>query len=39
MLQQMHEAFQVLDRDGDGQVNREDVIEVLTSLGKLLSVL
>lgn len=32
-LQQMHEAFQVLDRDGDGQVNRDDVVDVLKSLG------
>lgn len=33
-LREMREAFQVLDRDNDGQVNREDVSEVLLNLGQ-----
>ena len=32
-VREMREAFQVLDRDSDGQVNRDDVIDMLTSLG------
>jgi Ca2+-binding EF-hand superfamily protein len=32
-LREMREAFQVLDRDSDGQVNREDVVDILTNLG------
>ncbi|PGH23262.1 hypothetical protein AJ80_02678 [Polytolypa hystricis UAMH7299] len=32
-LREMREAFQVFDRDNDGQVNREDVAEVLLNLG------
>ena len=31
---EMREAFQVLDRNGDGKVGREDVIDMLTNLGK-----
>lgn len=34
-LREMREAFQALDRDGDGQVNREDVADILLNLGKL----
>lgn len=30
----MREAFQVLDRDNDGSVNKDDVAEVLTNLGQ-----
>lgn len=29
----MREGFQVLDRDNDGQVTRDDVIDMLTNLG------
>jgi Ca2+-binding EF-hand superfamily protein len=29
----MREAFQVLDRDNDGNVNRDDVADVLSNLG------
>jgi Ca2+-binding EF-hand superfamily protein len=32
-LRDMRESFQVLDRDNDGQVNRDDVAEVLVQLG------
>ena len=31
---EMREAFQILDRDNDGLVDREDVSETLVSLGK-----
>jgi hypothetical protein len=30
---EMREGFQVLDRDGDGQVGREDIVDMLTNLG------
>jgi len=30
----MRDAFQVLDRDDDGQVTRDDVIEMLAQLGE-----
>lgn len=33
-LREMREAFQALDRDGDGQINREDVADILLNLGK-----
>lgn len=29
----MREGFQILDRDNDGRVTREDVVDMLTSLG------
>lgn len=29
----MREGFQILDRDNDGQVNREDIVDMLTNLG------
>lgn len=32
-LREMREAFQVLDRDNDGMVNRDDVADVLRNLG------
>ncbi|MCJ1287767.1 hypothetical protein MMC26_007119 [Xylographa opegraphella] len=32
-VREMREAFQMLDRDSDGQVNRDDVVEMLGSLG------
>jgi hypothetical protein len=32
-LREMREAFQVLDRDNDGSVNRDDVADVLMNLG------
>jgi Ca2+-binding EF-hand superfamily protein len=31
----LREAFQVLDRDSDGQVGREDVADMLTQLGNV----
>ena len=30
---ELREAFQVLDRNGDGQAGREDVVDMLTNLG------
>ncbi|EGE84727.2 calmodulin [Blastomyces dermatitidis ATCC 18188] len=33
-LREMREAFQVLDRDNDGKVNREDVADILLNLGR-----
>lgn len=33
-VREMREGFQILDRDNDGQVNREDVVDMLTNLGK-----
>ncbi|KAL1992544.1 hypothetical protein VTN49DRAFT_4576 [Thermomyces lanuginosus] len=33
LLRDMREAFQVLDRDNDGNVNRDDVADVLSNLG------
>lgn len=30
----MREAFQILDRDSDGSVNREDVVDMLNQLGR-----
>jgi hypothetical protein len=32
-VREIREAFQVLDRDNDGLVNKDDVIDVLTTLG------
>ncbi|MCJ1403326.1 hypothetical protein MMC11_006549 [Xylographa trunciseda] len=32
-VREMREAFQILDRDSDGQVNRDDVVDMLGSLG------
>lgn len=32
-LREMRESFQVLDRDNDGQINREDVADILLNLG------
>jgi hypothetical protein len=32
-LREMREAFQVLDRDNDGQVSRDDVADILRDLG------
>lgn len=32
-VRDMREAFQVLDRDNDGNVNRDDVADVLSNLG------
>lgn len=34
-VRQMREGFQILDRDSDGSVNREDVADMLTQLGAL----
>lgn len=34
-MREIREAFQVLDRDNDGMVNKDDVADVLTSLGRL----
>lgn len=33
-VREIREAFQVLDRDNDGLVDKDDVIDVLTTLGK-----
>ena len=33
-VRELREGFQTLDRDNDGLVNREDVVDVLTSLGQ-----
>ena len=33
-LREIREAFQVLDRDNDGFVDKDDVADVLTNLGK-----
>ncbi|KGY14794.1 hypothetical protein PABG_12288 [Paracoccidioides brasiliensis Pb03] len=33
-LRELREAFQVLDRDNDGQVNRDDVVDILVKLGQ-----
>ncbi|KAI9839145.1 MAG: hypothetical protein M1819_003138 [Sarea resinae] len=33
-LREMRESFQLLDRDGDGQVTREDVVDMLSNLGQ-----
>ncbi|KAL8943601.1 MAG: hypothetical protein Q9216_000966 [Gyalolechia sp. 2 TL-2023] len=32
-VREMREGFQILDRDNDGIVNREDVVDILTNLG------
>lgn len=34
-VRELREAFQVLDRDSDGQVGREDVADMLTQLGMI----
>lgn len=34
-VRDMREAFQVLDRDDDGNVNREDIADILSNLGML----
>ncbi|TAQ84143.1 hypothetical protein B7494_g7536 [Chlorociboria aeruginascens] len=33
-VRELREGFQILDRDSDGQVGREDVADMLTQLGK-----
>ena len=35
----LRDGFQILDRDSDGIVNREDVADMLTQLGKYRLVL
>ena len=35
----LRDGFQILDRDSDGVVNREDVADMLTQLGKYRLVL
>ena len=32
-LREIREAFQVLDRDNDGSVNKDDVVDVLQNVG------
>lgn len=32
-VREMREGFQILDRDNDGLVNRDDVLDMLTNLG------
>lgn len=36
-VRELREGFQVLDRDSDGQVGREDVADILTQLGMFTS--
>lgn len=33
-MREIREAFQVLDRDNDGLVNKDDVADVLMNIGK-----
>jgi Ca2+-binding EF-hand superfamily protein len=33
----LREGFQILDRDSDGTVNREDVADMLNQLGRSIS--
>lgn len=33
-VKEMREGFQILDRDNDGQVTRDDVVDMLTNLGR-----
>ncbi|KAL9006005.1 MAG: hypothetical protein Q9188_001239 [Gyalolechia gomerana] len=33
-VREMREGFQILDRDNDGTVNRDDVVDMLTNLGQ-----
>ncbi|KAL2052249.1 hypothetical protein ABVK25_007408 [Lepraria finkii] len=33
-VREMREGFQILDRDNDGLVNRDDVVDMLTNLGQ-----
>lgn len=35
-VREIREAFQVLDRDNDGLVNKDDVADVLVNLGMLV---
>ncbi|KAL9028906.1 MAG: hypothetical protein Q9196_002785 [Gyalolechia fulgens] len=37
-VREMREGFQILDRDNDGTVNREDVVDMLTDLGQLQTI-
>lgn len=34
-VREMREAFQVLDRDNDGLVNKDDIADILLNLGRL----
>jgi Ca2+-binding EF-hand superfamily protein len=34
-VRMLREGFEILDRDSDGVVNREDVADMLTQLGKI----
>lgn len=36
-VREMREGFQILDRDNDGLVNRDDVVDMLTNLGNMTS--
>lgn len=36
-VRELREGFQILDRDSDGQVGREDVADMLTQLGEYLN--
>lgn len=36
-MREIREAFQVLDRDNDGLVNKDDVADVLMNIGELRS--
>jgi Ca2+-binding EF-hand superfamily protein len=33
-VRELREGFQILDRDSDGQLGREDVADMLTQLGE-----
>ena len=33
-VRELREGFQILDRDSDGLVGRDDVVDMLTQLGK-----
>lgn len=33
-VRELREGFQILDRDSDGQVGRDDVADMLTQLGR-----
>ncbi len=36
-VRELREGFQILDRDSDGQVGREDVADMLSQLGTFFS--
>lgn len=38
-VREMREAFEILDHDNDGQVTRDDVVDMLTNLGQFPNLL